>query len=186
MSPTNKPTDRFLRYLDTERNASSHTCRNYALDLAQFFTFLGNQRLGDISPLDIRRFVSQLSAAAQARRTIARKLSCLRSFFRFLCREGALTDNPAAVVPAPRMERRLPSFLDEEQITRLLETPPTDTWQGLRDRAMLETLYSTGMRVSELVALNIEEVDLSQNVVRIKGKGKKQRMVPLEIGRAHV
>ncbi|MBI3021477.1 MAG: site-specific integrase, partial [Candidatus Omnitrophica bacterium] len=126
---------RFLRYLSTERNASPYTCLNYALDLDQFFQALGHRRVRGVNSLDIRRFVAHLSARQHARRTIARKLSCVRSFFRFLCREGTLEHNPAAAIPTPRLEKRLPSFLDEQQITRLLETPPTKKWQGWRDRA---------------------------------------------------
>lgn len=173
------PVERFLRYLSAERNASEHTCRNYALDLAQFFAFFGHHRLSAISPLDIRRFVVDLSTRRQARRTIARKLSCLRSFFRFLCREGTLEHNPAQAIPTPRLERRLPSFLDERQVTRLLGAPPTKTWQGLRDRALLETLYSTGIRVSELTGLNRDDLDEISGTVLIRGKGKKERLCPI-------
>jgi tyrosine recombinase XerC len=171
--------ERFLRYLSAERNASDYTCRNYALDLGQFFQFLGRQRVSAISPLDIRRFVAHLSTGQSARRTIARKLSCLRSFFRFLCREGTLEHNPAAPVPTPRLERRLPSFLDEQQITRLLEVPSTEHWQGLRDCALLETLYSTGIRVSELVGLNLDDLDEISGTVVVRGKGKKERLCPI-------
>ena len=173
------PVDRFLRYLSAERNASDYTCRDYALDLAQFFAFLGHHRLSAISPLDIRRFVAHLSTEARARRTIARKLSCLRSFFRFLCREGRLSQNPAQVIPTPRLEQRLPSFLDERQVARLLETPPTANWQGLRDRALLETLYSTGIRVSELTGLNLNDLDEISGTVMVRGKGKKERLCPI-------
>ena len=177
--PTNKPVDRFLRYLVDERNASPHTCRNYADDLTLFFTFLGSQPVDAITPLEIRRFVAHLSSRQQARRTIARRLSCVRSFFRFLCREGTLEHNPAEAVPTPRLEKRLPSFLDERQITTLLETPQTKKWQGLRDRAMLETLYSTGMRVSELTGLNLEDLDEISGTVIVRGKGKKERLCPI-------
>ena len=173
------PVDRFLRYLSAERNASDYTCRDYALDLKQFFAFLGHHRLTAITPLDIRRFVAELSTRRHARRTIARKLSCLRSFFRFLCREGRLSHNPAQAIPTPRLERRLPSFLDERQVTRLLATPPTTTWQGLRDRALLETLYSTGMRVSELTGLNRDDLDEVSGTVMVRGKGKKERLCPI-------
>jgi len=173
------PVERFLRYLSAERNASTHTCRNYAVDLEQFFRFLGHQRLGALSPLDIRRFVASLSTQQHSRRTIARKLSCLRSFFRFLCREGRLSHNPAEAIPTPRLDKRLPSFLDEQQATRLLAAPPTARWQGLRDRAILETLYSTGMRVSELVGLNREDVDEISGTLVVRGKGKKERLCPI-------
>ena len=182
MSPsaaTPSPVARFLRYLSAERNASPHTCRNYALDLDQFFAFLGHRRLGALKALDIRRFVAHLSTQQLARRTIARKLSCVRSFFRFLCREGRLSHNPAAAIPTPRLDKRLPSFLDEQQVTRLLEAPSTERWHGLRDRAILETLYSTGMRVSELVGLNREDVDEISGTVIVRGKGKKERLCPI-------
>jgi len=182
VSPTTStpsPVARFLRYLSAERNASVHTCRNYALDLGQFFRFLGHRRLGALTPLDIRRFVAHLSTQQLARRTIARKLSCVRSFFRFLCREGRLSHNPAAAIPTPRLDKRLPSFLDEQQVTRLLEAPTTERWHGLRDRAILETLYSTGMRVSELVGLNREDVDEISGTVIVRGKGKKERLCPI-------
>ena len=176
---SSSPVKRFLQYLTAERNASDHTCLNYALDLSQFFQFLGRQRLGTISPLDIRRFVAHLSERRHARRTIARKLSCLRSFFRFLCREGTLEHNPAAAIPTPRLERRLPSFLDEGQVTRLLDAPSAEKWQGLRDRAILETLYSTGIRVSELVGLNPNDLDDISGTILVRGKGKKERLCPI-------
>ena len=177
--PTNQPVERFLRYLSAERNASAYTSSNYALDLNQFFRFLGRRSVSAITPLDIRRFVAHLSTQQSSRRTIARKLSCLRSFFRFLCREGRLSHNPAAAIPTPRLEKRLPSFLDEQQITRLLETPPTKKWQGLRDRALLEALYSTGMRVGELSGLNLEDLDEISGTVIVRGKGKKERLCPI-------
>ncbi|PIQ83700.1 MAG: tyrosine recombinase XerC [Candidatus Omnitrophica bacterium CG11_big_fil_rev_8_21_14_0_20_63_9] len=175
----NKSVERFLQYLGAERNASAHTCRNYALDLSQFFQFLGHQRLDAVTALDIRRFVASQSTQQRARRTIARKLSCVRSFFRFLCREGTLEHNPAMAIPTPRLEKRLPSFLDEAQAARLLDVPTTEKWLGLRDRAFLETLYSTGMRVSELVGLNLEDVDDISGTAIVRGKGKKERLCPV-------
>ncbi|MDP3723243.1 MAG: tyrosine recombinase XerC [Candidatus Omnitrophota bacterium] len=169
----------FLRYLSAERNASDATCCNYALDLRQFFQFLGHARPGVVSPLDIRRFIAHLSTQQRTKRTITRKLSCLRSFFRFLCREGTLTQNPAAAIPSPRAERRLPAFLDEAQTVRLLETPSGARWRDARDRAWLETLYSTGIRVSELVGLNLDDLDDIAGSVLVRGKGKKERLCPI-------
>ena len=176
---TPPPVERFLRYLRTERNASEYTCINYTLDLKQFFGVLGHRRIGDVTPLEIRRFVAHLSTQRQSRRTIARRLSCVRSFFQFLCREGTLKQNPATSIPTPRLEKRLPSFLDEQQIIRLLETPTTRKWQGWRDRAILETLYSTGIRVSELVGLNLQDLDEISGTVIVRGKGKKERLCPI-------
>ena len=180
------PQERFLRYLSVERNASPHTLLNYRLDLAQFFAFLKqdrikdmHERIKDVTSLDIRRFVASLSASGASKRSVARKLSCVRSFFRFLCREGTLENSPAAAIPAPRLDKRLPSFLDERQMLRLLETPDAKSWQGLRDRAILELFYSTGMRVSELAGLNHEDVDEFSDVAIVRGKGKKERLCPI-------
>jgi len=168
-----------VKYLRVERNASEYTCRNYRLDLDQFFARLGRRRLSAISPLDIRQFVAHLSTDGASKRTAARKLSCLRSFFRFLCREGVLEHNPAASIPTPRMDKYLPSFLDERQMIQLLESPSAEKWQGLRDRAMLETLYSTGIRVSELVGLNQDDLDQISGTAIVRGKGKKERLCPI-------
>ncbi|MBI3324071.1 MAG: tyrosine recombinase XerC [Candidatus Omnitrophica bacterium] len=170
---------RFVRYLSVERNASPHTQRSYHDDLLEFFRFLGHGRIAGIGPLEIRRFLAHQSTRGLAKRTISRRLSCVRSFFRYLCREGTLTENPAVSVPSPRLERRLPTFLDEAQMLRLLAAPPTDTWQGLRDRALLEMLYSTGMRVSELTGLNTDDVDAISETVLVRGKGKKERLCPV-------
>ena len=178
----NAPADcvqRFLRYLEIDRNSSSHTRLNYEIDLRGFFHWLGPRALTAITPLDIRGYVAHLSGQAEARRTIARRLSCLRSFFAFLCREGVLEQNPASSIPTPRLERRLPSFLDEQQIGRLLAAPPETKWQGLRDRAVLETLYSTGLRVSELVGLNLQDVDERSGTILARGKGRKERLCPI-------
>ena len=178
-TPSPEPIERFLRYLRVERNASDYTCRNYQLDLRQFFQFLGHRRARDVTPLDIRRFVAHLSTSQASRRTTARKLSCFRSFYRFLCREGELEHNPAAVIPTPRLEKRLPSFLDERQVVQLLEAPRSAKWLGWRDRAILETLYSTGIRVSELIGLNLEDVDGISGTIIVRGKGKKERLCPI-------
>ena len=177
--PGAKEIEPFLKYLALERNASKHTCVSYLEDLRLFFTFLGHARVEEVSPLDVRRFLASQSEAQFTKRTIARRLSCLRSFFRYLCRERRIKQNPAAVVPTPRQEKRLPQFLDEQQVVRLLEAPPKDKWQGLRDRAILEALYSTGIRVSELTGLNHEDVDEYSDTILVRGKGKKERVCPI-------
>lgn len=171
--------ERFLRYLRDERNSSPHTVDSYARDLSQWFRVLGRRRLSEVGVLDVRRFIAHLGTQPLSRRTIARKLSCLRSFFRFLCREGTLSHNPAAAVASPRMEKRLPDFLDERQMTALLAAPSRTRWQGVRDHAMLETLYSTGMRVSELVGLDLDDVDERSGCALVRGKGKKERLCPI-------
>ena len=176
---SDSPVERFLQYLRVERNASEHTCKSYQVDLDQFFASVGHHKIAAITPLEIRQFIVRLSTTNISKRTIARKLSCLRSFFRYLCREGTLTHNPAAAVPTPRQEKRLPSFLDERQIVQLLGSPVARKWLGLRDRALLETLYSTGIRVSELVGLNLEDVDDISGTIVVRGKGKKERLCPI-------
>jgi integrase/recombinase XerC len=165
--------------LRVERNASEYTCQNYLADLERFFRQLGHRRLRDVTPFEIRRFVAHCSSLGESKRSTARRLSCLRSFFRFLCREGTLEQNPAAAIATPRLDKRLPSFLDEPQVARLLGIPPDDRWQGLRDRAWLETLYSTGIRVSELVGLNLQDVDEVSGTIIVRGKGKKERLCPI-------
>ncbi len=152
---------------------------NYRLDLREFFRVVKGTRAADVTPLEVRQFIVHLSTRQAARRTIARKLSCLRSFYRFLCREGQVQRNPAAAIPTPRLEKRLPTFLDERQVAQLLEVPPTDRWLGWRDRAMLETLYSTGIRVSELVGLNRDDLDEISGTLIVRGKGKKERLCPI-------
>ncbi len=168
-----------MHFLTIERNASDYTLRNYQDDLRAFFAVTGAKPVERMTPLDVRQFLVQQSLRNYSKRTLARRLSCVRSFFRFLCREGLLKQNPASVVPTPRQERRLPSFLDEGQVVRLLETPETKKWQGLRDRAILEMLYSTGMRVSELAGLNRDDLDEISETVLVRGKGKKERLCPV-------
>ena len=165
--------------MSVERNASDYTCRNYRDDLRAFLAVTGAKPVEQMTPLDVRQFLVQQSLRNYSKRTLARRLSCVRSFFRFLCREGILKQNPASVVPTPRQERRLPSFLDEGQVVRLLETPEVARWQGLRDRAILEMLYSTGMRVSELTGLSREDLDDISETVLVRGKGKKERLCPV-------
>ena len=174
--------DRFLGYLESERGCSPQTLRAYAADLVQFLNFAAPQDEFDpaaIGAVQLRRYMAQLRQSGVARTTIARKLASLRSLYRYLMREGVVSDNPAANLTLPRREKRLPIFLDEAEVERLLQAPdPADT-TGRRDRAILEMLYSTGMRISELAAVSMEDLDLLGEVVKAKGKGKKERLVPL-------
>lgn len=179
--------DLFLHHLKYERNASPHTLRNYESDLLQFYDFLappdpeGGRRdvpLEQIDHLTIREYMASLYDKKKKKSSIHRKVASLRTFFRFLCREGQLEVNPANLVSSPRVERHLPSYLTIEQMIRLIETAETESVLGKRDRAMLELLYASGLRVSELVGLNLADVDFSNQSVRVKGKGRKVRVVP--------
>ena len=170
---------KFLSYLDIEKGYSPHTILNYRIDLNEFFTFIGNLDVKQIEYLQLRRFLAELKNHQYKPRTLARKLSAIRSFFKFLQREGLIQENPAALLVTPKLDKTLPKFLSESEMTRLIEAPSLKKISGKRDRAIMETLYSSGIRVSELVGLNIENVDFIGNVVKVMGKGKKERLVPI-------
>ncbi len=127
----------------------------------------------------VRAYMAHLNEKQYSKATTARKLATLRSFYKFLVKRGRLSANPVMLIRTPKQEKRLPKFLEYDQVKRLLETPPMDTWLGARDRAIMETLYSTGMRVSELVATNMDDIDFLGEVVHIRGKGKKERITPI-------
>ena len=179
--------DEFMQHLKYERNLSEHTLRNYASDLEQFYDHIappdreGNRRQVEIRALDnltIREFMASLYEKQKKKSSIHRKIAVLRTFFRFLCREGVLEVNPASMVASPRVERKLPNHLTIEQAIRFIETPDLDTVLGKRDRSILELLYASGVRVSELVNLNLPDIDFANQTVRVKGKGRKERIVP--------
>jgi integrase/recombinase XerC len=138
-----------------------------------------DQMLSSADVNSIRGYMAGLNDKQYSKATIARKLATLRSFYKFLVKRNRISSNPVIGIRTPKQEKRLPKFLEYEEIKRLLETPPTDVWLGARDRAIMETLYSTGMRVSELVALNLDDVDFLGEVVHVRGKGKKERICPI-------
>ncbi len=171
----------FLRYLDVERNASDLTIKSYREDLIDLADFLvesaGHPIVPrEVTPRELRGYVSALHDAGYARSSISRKLASLRSFYKFAIRQQMAESNPAQPLRNPRGTRKLPHFLTSEEVGKLLEAPPTADTQGLRDRAILETMYSAGLRVSELVGLNDGDLDLSEGTVHIRGKGRKERI----------
>lgn len=179
--------DDFMQHLKYERNLSEHTLRNYESDLVQFHDHiappdkLGNRREVEIRALDnltIREFMASLYEKKKKKSSIHRKIAALRTFFRFLCREGVLEVNPARLVASPRVDRQLPNHLTVEEMIKFIETPETETVLGKRDRAILELLYASGVRVSELVNLSLIDIDFAHQTVRVKGKGRKERVVP--------
>jgi integrase/recombinase XerC len=186
-SSVQKYIDAFLQHLRYERNVSEHTLRNYESDLIQFYDHLAppdkdgrrsEVELQAIDNLMIREYMASLYQKKKKKSSIHRKVAALRTFFRYLCREGVLEINPAKLVASPRVERTLPNHLNIEQMIRFIETPETETVLGKRDRAMLELLYASGVRVSELVNLNLQDIDFNNQTVRVKGKGRKERVVP--------
>lgn len=176
----------FLEYLRLNRHASAHTVAAYESDLSQFLTFAADHlrvRPDALQPRDlqlttIRAFMAELFKQGQARSSVARKISALRTFSRFLRREGWLDGDPAGLAATPKREQRVPAHLTEDEMEKLLEVPDTTRPLGRRDRAILELFYASGLRLSELVALDLEDVNLSARVVRVMGKGAKERLVP--------
>lgn len=180
----NQRIQEFLQHLEYERNMSAHTIRNYASDIEQFRVHLLTVSKGKdvavkaIDHLTIREWMASLHSDNKKKTSIARKLASLRTFFQFLIREGVLEKNPAKLVATPRIERKLPTHLSMEDAVRFIETPDLGTDLGRRDRAILEFLYATGMRVSELVNLDLKDIDFREKLVRVTGKRKKQRVLP--------
>jgi len=179
-----RATGRFLRYLRAERNASPHTLKSYREDLSALIAYLSDSHgqcpsPADVTTFDLRGYVAGLHEAGYAKATIARRLASLRSFFRFGQREGWIGANPAKALRNPRKARTLPHFLSTDEVRQLLAAPRSDSGQGLRDRAILETLYSAGLRVSELVGLNDGDLDLHEGILHVRGKGRRERLAPV-------
>ncbi len=187
----------FIHYLSTEKNASPHTCRCYQRDLEEFYNFLRDSRsdgtlmkeadIGKIGRMEIRRFLSFLYKKNK-KSSIARKVSTLHSFFKYLVKERLIPSNPAKNISAPKVERPLPTTLSVDEAFRLMDSPKEIEEKasssklksrGIRDMAILELLYSSGVRVSELVGLNFNHVDLDLGIIKVMGKGRKERIVPI-------
>jgi tyrosine recombinase XerC len=181
--------DKFITYLKVEREVSPHTIINYSVDLNDFAKFLDPDSDGekkwedfDLAKIDLltfRKFLAHIKERGYAKRTVARKVASLRSFFKFLYREGYIKVNPITSLSTPKLDKKLPVFLDEKEVVRLIESPRGTDRIALRDRAILETLYSTGIRVSELVGLNLDRIDFIGGVVKVFGKGRKERLTPI-------
>jgi integrase/recombinase XerC len=188
MKPLEQYVTGFFLYLKMERNVSPYTLQDYETDIRRFIEFLANQGFVDALPCDInsiliRAYLGELKQQEYARRTIARRIAALRSFFRYLCLEDVIADNPFRGMRTPKLEKRLPTFLDSKEMEQLLLLPTSDLL-GRRDAAALELLYASGMRVGELAGLHIKDIDLINRYVLIYGKGSKERIVP--VGRVAV
>ncbi len=172
--------NQYVNYLEAERNASPYTIRNYTTDLLDFFSFLRSQKIGSLHEVDkqvVRDYLSYLLEQGFVKVSIARKLSAIRSFYRYLMREEIVTTSPVADTSSPKLDKRLPDFLSQKEVLELLNAPDLSTPQGQRDQALLELLYASGLRVSELVNLDIDKVNLDANEIRVWGKGSRERMV---------
>lgn len=177
----------FLTFLEVERGASPETIRAYRSDLRQFLSFLlsggassdGPLQPERVDPQSLRHFLGWLDRRGEKKSSLARKLAAIRTLYRFLLREGRVSRNPAAQIRTPKLPQELPKVLTKEEADALMELPEGDSLQSSRDRAILETLYSTGARVSELVGMSVEDLNLAEGLVRLRGKGRKERVVPI-------
>ncbi len=169
-----------MAYLKHEKNASPHTIAGYRRDLIQLARYLEERHLSleDIDNIILRGFLASRYERGEKKSTIGRKLASIRSFFQFCVRKHWMEHNPAKVVSTPKQDRPVPSFLTEEEMQKFLDLPRTSKTLDLRDRAMMELMYATGIRVSELVGINLEDINFSERLIRIRGKGKKERLVP--------
>jgi len=180
-----EPREEFLRHLATERNLSPHTVRAYGGDLDRFTEFVvgqGKLLSPEVDVALVRRFLSKLHAEAYQKSSMARMLACLRTFYDYFLRRGGVDVNPVRQVRTPRLDKKLPSFLDEDEIRRLLDATTGDSFTDRRDRALLETLYGGGLRVSEATGLDLADLQLDQGFALIRGKGGKERLAPLGAG----
>ncbi|MBC8429640.1 MAG: tyrosine recombinase XerC [Dehalococcoidia bacterium] len=171
--------NKYIDYLEAERNVSPYTVRNYTTDLLGFFHFLKTKGVSSLKEVDrhvLRDYLSHLIDRGFVKASIARKLSAIRSFYRYLLREGVVPVNPIERASSPKLDKRLPSFLTIGEVERLLKAPDLSTPQGQRDRALLELLYASGLRVSELVRLDLGQINLDTNEIRVWGKGSKERV----------
>jgi integrase/recombinase XerC len=171
--------ERFLKMLRVVRNASEHTLRNYQLDLQAFQAQSKSIKIIDIDKRVIREYLADLNRQGAAKRTVLRRLSSLRSFFNFLMKEKLLSSNPMEEIESPKAEKKIPQMLSYDQVERLFAQPDLKSYLGYRDRCAMELFYSSGLRVSELIALSRKDVDLEHLRIRVKGKGKKERVIPM-------
>jgi integrase/recombinase XerC len=177
--------DQFLHYLRYQRKYSEHTLESYRNDLTQFVEFLESTRrhnyvsLSSVETNHIKDFLGHLLMLGLEKRSIARKLSSIKSLFRYFLREGLIQENPSAVITSPKLDKRLPVILDMNQAGKLMELPSADTFEGIRDRAILELLYGAGLRLNELLTLRISNLDISTDTIRVTGKRNKERIVPM-------
>jgi len=174
--------EEYMNYLAVEKGLAKNTLDSYRRDLQKFIAFLHNQKLtdpGQVKSSEITRFIGDLKSGQSATSTISRMLASIRSFFNYLLEEGIVKTNPALELESPRIEKKLPRVLTTDEINSLLDQPKTSECKGLRDKAMLELLYASGIRVSELIDLNLSDFDPRVGYLRCKGKGQKERIVPI-------
>lgn len=182
--PLTETINQFLRHLEVVKNASIHTLRNYRIDLEAFKTFLTAQakQIPDIKEIDrraIRNFLAHLTSSHKNKKTINRRLSTIRSFFKYCFENKIIAINPTELLETPKLDKKLPSSISYEEVLILFAAPNVNTLLGLRDRTIMELLYSSGLRISELTGLNRQDIDLQSCLIKVKGKRKKERLIPI-------
>ncbi|MCM8778030.1 MAG: tyrosine-type recombinase/integrase, partial [Candidatus Omnitrophica bacterium] len=174
---------KFLEYLEHQKNYSFHTIRAYETDILQFIHYLRKKKKREFKEVhytDFLDFISSLKAKiSYTEKSISRKVASIKAFFKFLSSRKFIKSNPALLLYTPKVPEKLPSFLSEAEVVKIIETPKGKSWQVLRDRAILELLYSTGIRVGELTSLKMKDINLLEETIKVKGKGKKERIVPM-------
>lgn len=170
--------EKFIRYLEVEKAASAHTLRAYRRDLDDFFGYV-KTRPEDVDVISVRGFIAEQIKGGLKKATVSRRLASIRSFFKFFYREGYIKSNPAKLVPNPKVPKLLPRFLSVDDAFSLVEKPEGIGFIPARDRAILELLYSSGLRVSELSGLNVDDLDIREGLIKVRGKGRKERIVPV-------
>ena len=174
----NKYIEKFITFMKIEKNVSHHTLRAYNNDLREFFLFI-DKRHDRIDNLDIRSFMASLHYKKLKKSSISRKLASIRSFFNYLHKEGYVKKNPAKLVSSPKIPMNLPRFLTIDETFSLMEAPKGDSFKSTRDKSIIELLYSSGLRVSELTLLDTVDLDIKESLIRVKGKGRKERIIPI-------
>ncbi len=178
----NKSLKKFLDYLAHQKNCSSHTVRAYETDLKQFLSFLRKKRLFSLGLVDyplLLKFLAFLREGGCTEKTAARKAASLKAFFKFLSGRKLIPSNPALILRSPRVPERLPEFLTFKETLAVISAPSGNSWQVFRDRAILELLYATGIRVGELASLTMNKINIAEDMIKVEGKGKKERVVPV-------
>jgi tyrosine recombinase XerC len=175
-----KALDAFLEHLTHGRNASPHTVSGYRTDLLQLIAYCEARQVGlrGVDHVVLRGFLHELAGARISKSSVARKLAAIRSYFKYCLKQGLVDDNPARVVTTPKLDRPVPAFLSENEMVRFLDEPDKGDVLGLRDRAILELFYATGIRLSELCGIDLADMSLEDRMLRVRGKGKKERLVP--------
>ncbi|MCM8803732.1 MAG: tyrosine recombinase XerC [Candidatus Omnitrophica bacterium] len=174
--------NRFIEYLENQKNYSNNTIKSYRKDIKQFINFLKEEKIDDFEKVDYDKFIKfigKLKLSGFKEKSISRKVASIKSFYKFLLSRKYIKKNPALLIQTPKIPEKLPNFLTYNEVLKILDIPHKNSWQFLRDKSIIEILYSTGIRVGELANLKIEDINFADELIKVKGKGKKERILPI-------